>query len=177
MGALFAGADRVWTVPALAAHLGLPYPTTAKEINHLRSAGIAVVEVEGRNRRVVANWGLPWALDLARLLDKTVGPLGILAEALPGLAGLDQAWIFGSWARRYHGEVGSAPRDIDVVLVGDVNELDAYVVADRVAEAAGVPVNPYFVSLGQWESPEETSFVNEIKGGAIVRVPMSVADG
>ncbi len=33
--------------------------------------------------------------------------------------GVQEAFVFGSWAARYMGEPGAAPRDIDVVVIGD----------------------------------------------------------
>lgn len=50
---------------------------------------------------------------------KAVGPVQVLSENLRRINGIEQAFIFGSWARRYHGETGVAPSDVDVFVVGD----------------------------------------------------------
>lgn len=70
-------------------------------------------------RMVGANWDLPWAGELRSLLTKTVGVLGLLAEHLGELVGVDRAVVYGSWAARYTGRPGSFPRDVDVLVVGD----------------------------------------------------------
>ena len=38
---------------------------------------------------------------------------------------MEEAYIFGSWARRYEGELGPPPADIDVLIVGDADPEDA----------------------------------------------------
>jgi len=53
------------------------------------------------------------------MLAQTVGIPGRLGAALSGLAGMEEAFVFGSWAARYLGEPGPAPKDIDVLVVGE----------------------------------------------------------
>ena len=35
-----------------------------------------------------------------------------------GLAGIERAVIYGSWARRYQGEAGPLPQDVDLLVIG-----------------------------------------------------------
>jgi DNA-binding transcriptional ArsR family regulator len=82
LGALFTERWQDWQLTALAKHLGLGVSTVSREVARLQHAGIVHVHEQGRNKLVSANWDLPWAEPLAALLDRTIGPLAQLADAL-----------------------------------------------------------------------------------------------
>jgi len=92
----------------MARHLELGVPTVSREVNRLADAGILKMQTAGRSRLVNANWELSGADPLAHLLDRTVGPLARLSEVLGELPEIVSAWIYGSWAERYSGTVGTA---------------------------------------------------------------------
>ncbi len=46
------------------------------------------------------------------------GPPLVVSEELAGLPGVEQSFIFGSWAARYDDQPGLVLHDIDVLLVG-----------------------------------------------------------
>ncbi len=68
--------------------------------------GLVTTEAMGRMRIVSANWDLPWADELARILDQTVGVVAQIEGALAEVGGVDEAFIFGSWAARRAGTAG-----------------------------------------------------------------------
>jgi hypothetical protein len=147
LGTLYVGPSRYWTITALAEYIGQPVSTTHREVARLDAAGIVTVTAEGRNRVVGPNWQLPWAGALTSLLDQTIGPLALLTEVLVEVDGLNEAWIFGSWAARHRGTPGPPPRDVDVLLVGE--GMSRFAVADataKVADRAGVEVNHYLLT-------------------------------
>jgi hypothetical protein len=84
-----------------------------REVNRLADAGILKKQTIGRSRLMNANWELSWADPLAQLLDRIIGPLARLSEALGELPEIVSAWIYGSWAERYSRTVGMPQRDID----------------------------------------------------------------
>ena len=178
LGTLYVGPYRHWTISALAEHIGQPVSTTHREVARLGSAGIVTVTAEGRNRVVGPNWQLPWAGALTSLLDRTIGPLALLADVLAEIAGLEEAWIFGSWAARHQGTPGPPPRDLDLLLVGE--GMSRFAVAEATAKAAdraGVEVNPYLLSEDEWRQPAEGSFAAELKSGPLVEVPFEKSAG
>jgi hypothetical protein len=109
LGLLYAGPARSWTISEIARQLDLGLPTVSREVNRLADAGILQVHTVGRTRVVSANWNLSWAEPLAQLLDRTIGPLAKLSDALSEMPEIRSAWVYGSWAERYHGTVGLAP--------------------------------------------------------------------
>lgn len=173
LGLLFAGPDRTWTVGELASVLDLGLPTVSREVARLAEAGIVRVRSVGRTRLVGANWELSWAGPLAELLDRTIGPLARLSEALAEVPGIASAWVYGSWAERYHGQLGMPPRDVDVMIVGDdIDVVRLTMVADEVSERVGLAVNTQAVSTSTWDRPEPGSFIDQVKHSPLVPIPL-----
>jgi DNA-binding transcriptional ArsR family regulator len=178
LGAIFTAGEKRWTISALAEHLHLPISTTSREVGQLAQAGILTTIKEGRNTLVSPNWDLPWARTLAALLDQTIGPQALISQALHGIKGVEEAWIFGSWAARQSGEVGPAPRDIDLLLVGDdINRFQVADALDDVSRRVGVEVNPHTVAVSEWRHPAAGSFVEDLKHVPLVRVPLGASGG
>ncbi|MGH9126784.1 MAG: winged helix-turn-helix domain-containing protein [Acidimicrobiales bacterium] len=174
LGTLYVGPAREWTVTELADEVGANVATVSREVVRLARAGIVAVRGQGRNKLVSANWNLSWAGPLAEVLDRTIGPLLMLADALADVAGLEEAWVFGSWAARYQGHPGHAPHDIDVIAVGDdLSQIALAKASMAVSERAGVDVNPIAVPTGKWAYPAPGSFVADVRAGPTVRVPVA----
>jgi DNA-binding transcriptional ArsR family regulator len=109
---------RTFTVTELARVTGVPQPSVSREVAALLGMGLLTADTE-RGRRVVrADTTSPIFPELASLLLKTAGPKVVLERRLAGIAGVQRALIYGSWAQRYAGVGGTAPGDIDVLVVG-----------------------------------------------------------
>jgi predicted nucleotidyltransferase len=106
---------------------------------------------------------------LSSLILKAFGPTALLAALLKRVPQVDAAYIYGSWARRYSGEAGPAPRDLDVLVVGNPNVNAVYAAGRRAETELGLEVNPLVVTPGEWEAP--TGVLKRIKSGPIVEVP------
>lgn len=173
LGVLFAPGTEALSVGDLAERAGVAQATASRELARLAEHGIVLDEMVGRTRLVHANRGLPWAVDLQALLAKTVGVPALLGEVLADVRGIDEVWIFGSWAERYVGHAGPPPADVDVAVVGTA-PLNAVRAACRSVEARiGLEVNPVVLSRDQWESTDE-GFTQTIRAGALVPVAVSI---
>jgi DNA-binding Lrp family transcriptional regulator len=173
LGLLFTGPTRSWSVGEIARHLEFGLPTVSREVNRLADAGILKMQAVGRTRLVSANWELSWADPLAQLLDRTIGPLARLSEALGEMPEIVSAWVYGSWAERYHGMGGIPPRDIDVLVVGDdIDLIKLTVITDRVSDRIALPVNSQTVSTAIWENPEPGSFIDQLKHRPMAAIPL-----
>ncbi len=93
---------------------------------------------------------------------KTIGPKAVLEKQFRGLRGVDRALIYGSWARRYHGEPGPLPRDFDLMVIGtgDVAEIRAE--ADSASRKLGRDVNVSVLTQAEWER-SQTGFIAQLK--------------
>jgi predicted nucleotidyltransferase len=123
----------------------------------------------GRTRLVAANWDLPWSGELRSILTQTVGVLGLLADALSKVRGIEQAFAFGSWAARYLGEPGPAPRDIDVVVVGEVDFADVRRASAAVERKLNVEVNAVVVEAERWNARKD-AFVRDVRRKPLVPI-------
>ena len=123
----------------------------------------------GRLRLVEANDLLPYYHELRSLLLKTIGPAAVLSRQLSEVPGIEEAFVYGSWAARYHGERGPAPRDIDLLVIGEP-DLDALYAACRRAEAElRLDVNPIVRSRAEWRR-RVSGFLADVRNGPLVPI-------
>lgn len=169
LGHLFLRPERRLSISQIARETRVSQPTVSREVNRLGRAGILTSETVGRTRLVRPNLDSPYFVELQSLLLKTLGPAPLLSERLEKLSGVREAYIFGSWARRYSGEVGTPPADIDVAVIGDP-PVDAVDQACRVVEKRiGIEVNPVVIAPREWSSGS-SGFIRQVKKGALFRL-------
>src|SRR5205085_1270013 len=125
----------------------------------------------GRTRLVSANTESPLYAPMATVMEITFGPSALLSEELSGIPGVEDAYVFGSWARRYRGEIGQPPRDLDVLVVGAPQRDDVYEAARRIERRIGLPVQVTFRSREQWNRTSD-AFLETVKDGALIQVPL-----
>jgi predicted nucleotidyltransferase len=116
---------REWSLTDLASRVGASVSSVQREVNRAEQAGVVNSRRLG-NVRLVKAADSPLSASLTELLLRSFGPRQVLAEELQDVAGIDGAYLFGSWAARYEGEAGRAPADLDVLVIGapDRDELD-----------------------------------------------------
>jgi hypothetical protein len=85
----------------------------------LLEAGILVERSVGRARLIVANRDSPLVSPFRQILLVSVGPAALLTDELDRVAGVESAFLYGSFAARLQGVEGVAPNYIDVM--GDRN--------------------------------------------------------
>jgi predicted nucleotidyltransferase len=166
-------ADRPSTLTSLGKEIGVPLSTLQREVEALEQAGLVSSERVGNARLVRPNEESPFFTDLYSLLLKAFGPVAVLSSLLRDVQGVEKALIFGSWARRYHGEPGPAPRDLDLLVVGEISPHTVYGVAREAERDLQIDVNPVVVSEDEWDSPK--GLVRRIKSGPVVELPVEDA--
>lgn len=154
-------------VRELADRTALPYSTVQREVDRLEQTGAVRSERRGSSRFVGMDGRYPYLDELRALLVKAYGPAMILADSLCHLDGVEQGFIFGSWARRYEGDWGPAPRDIDVLLVGSPSVDEVDVAASKAEARLGQRVQTTIVSVDEWRAAESV-FVRTVKSGPVV---------
>ncbi len=150
---IFFHGDRQHTPAELSRATGIAQPTVSREVERLVRAGVLTAKRRGRGKLIEPNREVAYFADLSSLLIKVAGPPQILAELLAPIAGIDAAYIYGSWARRYFGEQGGYPRDVDLLVIGEPNIDAVYDAAARAEGLLGLEVNPTIVSRTEWEQP------------------------
>ena len=175
LAVLFAGTEEELSIHDLAERARVAQATASREVARLAEHGVVVTRSLGRNTLVRANWSLPWATDLRSILLQTVGLLGQLADALRTVRGVQDAYVFGSWAARYEGEAGPPPRDIDLLVIGDADLRDVRRACRSVQEGLRVEINPVVLSPQQWAAKKPDPFVAQLRSQPVVRVPVDRA--
>lgn len=147
---LFLFAREPLTLSELAGRAQTSMGGVHKEVERLEAAGLVTSTTSGRSRLVEANQASPVYGDLRGLLTKTLGPAPLLREALSGIDGVSEAFIYGSWADPNE----LAPRDIDLMIIGDPELDEVYDAASSVEAQVGRPVNVAIFSSSEWDSAD-----------------------
>ena len=164
---LYLHPDKEYSLTDAARRLGVSAKAVHIEANRLGAAGYVNESRIGNIRLLRANTSSILFRPLVDLLALTYGPLPVLSDLLSGCEGVEDAYIFGSWARRYHGESGPVPSDVDVVIVGTIDKDDLYQVSRSASDILGREVNAIRVSCSAWESSTD-AFISNIRSGALV---------
>ena len=131
-------------------------------------AGLVTEARLGRTRQVRANVDSKMFGPLRDLMLLTYGPVPVLEDELRGINGIEQAFIYGSWAARHEGQVGHEPNDVDVLTVGEADPDLLYDAADRAQARLGRPVSIRRVSPSAWHEGSPDPFLQNVRAGAMV---------
>ncbi|MGH2685054.1 MAG: MarR family transcriptional regulator, partial [Actinomycetota bacterium] len=130
--------DREQSLADLTRRLGIPTASVHREIERAEQAGIVRSRRVGKTRLVSADTASPYYAPLRQILVAAFGVPGRLRAVLGDIDGVDEAYIYGSWAARWHGEPGSRPvGDIDLLVLGHPDRQRLYAAAHEVGLAVG----------------------------------------
>jgi len=164
---LLPGGDEL-SITELAERAHLAYATAHREIGRLIEAGVLAERQVGRTRLIRANQTSPLVAPLRAILLVATGPVVLLAEELSSIAGVNRAFLYGSFAARVSGVPGAAPADIDLMVIGSPDPVAIYDAARRVEAIVGRPVNPTVMSPVEWA--DESGFLTEVRASPTVPV-------
>lgn len=176
---LFLHPDEEFSVSEVARACDVAVSSVHHEVTRLHDAGLIRDRRVGRTRLVRADTSNVLAGPLTDLLAVTYGPRPVLADTLRDLAGVDRAYIYGSWAARYSGTPGPVPNDVDLLVVGtaDLDDL-----ADAVRPAEEVlrrQVNIRRVGSDVWDragrGEDVSAFLTTIAGGPLIALDLDAA--
>ena len=168
--AILLSPEREFTLSELANEVGVSLSTVTREIQRASEAGLVVTREVGRAKVVSADTDSVLSQPLTRLLLLSFGPVVVVAEELADIGGIEEAYIFGSWAARYVGQAGPSPQDLDVLIIGTPDRDVVYAAADRIERRVGRPVQVTFRSLNRWNEPGEDSFLQEVRKRPLIPV-------
>ena len=115
---IFLAPDRTWTTPELAKRLDATPVTTHRELHRALDSGLLAREAIGRTYLYRAATDSPLYEPLRLLLERTVGVEAELRRALEDVAGVEAAFIHGSFAS---GDKIKPASDIDVIVLGNAD--------------------------------------------------------
>ena len=171
---LYLHPERDYSLTEAAEVIGVSVKTVHTEASRLVKAGLIADSRRGNLRMLRAVTDTPVSRPLTDLLAVTYGPLPVLTDLLAGVAGVAAAFIYGSWAARYHGEPGAVPHDIDVLVVGTVDRDVLDDIARTAQSRLGRPVNIRRISQAAWaDSDSADPFLLSARQRPLVEIPAS----
>jgi hypothetical protein len=150
---LYLHPDRDYSLTEAARIIGASVKAVHTEAARLIAAGFVSDSRRGNVHLLRAVTDTPVSGPLTDLLAVTYGPLPVLTDLLASTAGITHAFIYGSWAARYHGEPGPVPGDVDVLVVGTVDPDDLDEIARAAQDRLGRPVDIRRIRPAAWDSP------------------------
>jgi len=102
-------------VRQLASALDVDSTNLSRELGRLEQEGFLRSEIEGRQRYYSVNPQYPYLKAVLSLLQGTVGIVPTLRDALRRVEGIEQAYLYGSFAKNEE----DAASDIDLLIVGN----------------------------------------------------------
>jgi len=102
----------------LAPIIGEDHANLSRELIRLEKFGILVSERQGSQKYFQVNEGCSFLNELRGLVLKTTGIAGQVKSKIEQIKGIKIAFIYGSFARGQE----TAESDVDLLLVGDVNQ-------------------------------------------------------
>lgn len=163
--------DRPKPIAGLARELNLDAGGLTREADRLERAGLVRSERIGRQRLLRPNTGSPYYADLHALLLTAFGPASVVGPVLGEVVGVEEAFLFGSWAARYRGVPGTDPADVDLMVVGKPSRRAVAQVTRDLSERLGREVHATIVSRERWADASE-GFLREVKRGPLVALDL-----
>ncbi|TML87637.1 MAG: ArsR family transcriptional regulator [Actinobacteria bacterium] len=161
--------EPMMSISQIANAIGVAPSTVKREVDELEQAGILTTVRAGRNRLVRADDASPFYPELRALILKAFGPVAIAADVFAKVPRVEAVYIFGSWARRYHGERGPLPRDLDILVVGEVDPDAVSRASGKIERVLGQETNATIVEPLEWEDAS-TPFLRTVRRGPLVAV-------
>jgi DNA-binding transcriptional ArsR family regulator len=172
---LLSNPDLELSLSELSRRAHTPQPSVHREIQRAEMAGLVTSRRIGNARLVKANTDSPYYQGLADVLTKAFGAPRILAQALHNVRGVERAYIFGSWAARFHGVTGTRPvGDIDLLVIGDPDRDALYEALHAAGELLGRPVQ-VTIRGRNWLSTGTGSFHEAVATRPLVEVDIQDA--
>jgi predicted nucleotidyltransferase len=98
----------------LAGRLNVDPSNLSKELGRLEREGLFRADVNGRQKYFQLNRSYPLFNEVRSIVAKTIGLVPLIGESLKKIEGIEEAYLYGSFAR---GQQDSAS-DIDVLVIG-----------------------------------------------------------
>ena len=170
---LYLHPDGEYSLTDAARHIGVTPRAVHAEASRLVAGGLIVDRRVGNTRMLRAADGTLLARPLTDLLAVTYGPLPVLTDALRSIPGVERAFIYGSWAARYVGEIGPVPVDVDVLAIGTVDLGDLEEAARQCEPVLRREVNIRRIRTDVWDAEGASDpFLTSVRSKPLVELDL-----
>jgi predicted nucleotidyltransferase len=140
--------DEQYHIRAIASEVNAQYNAVWKELKNLEEAGLLQSERSAGRKLFRLNPQFPIISELRNILLKTVSAGDLVRNALYGMEGVEQAFIFGSFAE---GEL-DAESDLDLMIIGEVAIGQVAGMVDEVEQMLSREVNYVLFTREEWNA-------------------------
>jgi hypothetical protein len=166
---LFMNPSDGYSISDLARFAKVSVPTAMREVDRLLDSRLVTQKVFGRARLIQVNSMHMLYESIKQIVSYSYGPVAVLPSALYSIDGLERAYIYGPYAAHLKHELGPDLHEVDLLLVGYMNRIEASKAAERVEGYLERPVNVNFVGSQEWLKGE-TDFVKEVQSRPLVQL-------
>lgn len=170
---LYLHPDRDYSITEAAGLVHASTQTVHTEAVRLIENGFIADSRRGNIHLIRAVTDSPISRPLTDLLMVTYGPLPVLTDLLTGVEGVEQAFIYGSWAARYKGEAGAVPNDVDVLVIGDPDRTMLYDLAEDARHTLGRDVSIRAIPTEAWSAAAPDAFLRTIRSRPLVELEVT----
>ena len=168
LGWLFTHPDESFFVRQIALILKEDPTNVSREMARLEDLGILRSKRNGNLKHFQTNQECPFFEELKGLVLKTTGVTGRIRASLERLAGIELAFIYGSYAK---GEE-KADSDVDLLIIGDVDmdRLDSNL--GKLEKMLGREINYLLYSMEEFKSKRKAKdgFLMDVIAGEKIMV-------
>lgn len=132
----------------LAARLRIDPSNLSKELGRLERGGLFRSEVVGRQKYFQLNRKYALFNEVRNIVAKTIGAIPLMAQSLKSMAGIEEAWLYGSFAR----DQQDAASDIDVLVIGAPRGESLAVSMERLERQLGREINYMVLTRKEFNS-------------------------
>jgi AraC-like DNA-binding protein len=157
---LFMNPGDDFSISELARQANTSAPTAMREVERLLESQLVIQRTIGRARLIQVNTKHELHDAIRKIVAFSYGPAAVLPAALYGIEGLEQAFLYGNYAAYLKREQTSDSPEIDLLLVGYVNRIEASNAAKRVEGYLDRSVNVKFVGSQEWASGSSDFAIN-----------------
>ena len=147
----------------LASRLGVDPSNLSRELRRLERAGLFRSELSGRQRYYQLNRNYPLFAEVRGIVEKTLGVRPLLARALGAMPGIEEAFLFGSFARSQQ----DAASDVDVLVIGTPDGRALALVVERLERRLGREIHYTAMSRSEFvaRSRRRDPFLEGVRRG------------
>jgi predicted nucleotidyltransferase len=156
----------------VAQRLNVDPSNLSKEFQRLEREGLFRSEVSGRQKYFQLNPRYPLFDEVRKIVTKTIGAAPLISQSLKKIEGIDEAYLYGSFARNQQDAVS----DIDVLVIGTPQEAALARAVSGLERQLGREVNYAVLSPKEFESrwARKDAFLESVWHNK--RVPLIVSD-
>jgi predicted nucleotidyltransferase/predicted transcriptional regulator with HTH domain len=121
----------------IAERIGADPSNLSKELARLQREGLFLAAVNGRQKYFQLNTDYALFAEVRSIVTKTIGAVPLLSAALKKVDGIEEAYLYGSFAR----DQQDAASDIDVLMIGRPGSENLAVCVQRLEKQLGREIN------------------------------------